>query len=144
MTDRAAALTFYAVLSLFPGLLVVVGLVGLLGRYPETTDKLLEIVGQLGPDSAIETFRRPIESIVQNKGGAGAVFGFGLIGALWSASGYVGAFMRTADEVYEVPRQRRLIRALPVRVGLTILMAVLLAVAAVALVVTGPLAEAIG
>ena len=69
MTDRAAALTFYAVLSLFPGLLVVVGLVGLLGRYPETTDKLLEIVGQLGPDSAIETFRRPIESIVQNKGG---------------------------------------------------------------------------
>jgi membrane protein len=144
MTDRAAALTFYAVLSLFPGLLVVVGLVGLLGQYPETTDRLLEIVGRLGPESAIETFRGPIESVVRNKGGAGAIFGVGLIAALWSASGYVGAFMRTADEIHEVPRQRRLLRALPVRVGLTILMAVLLAAAAVALVVTGPLAEAIG
>jgi membrane protein len=144
MTDRAAALTFYAVLSIFPALLVVVALVGVLGQFPETTDKLLEIVGQLGPQSAIETFRGPIESVVQNKGGAGTLLGIGLLGALWSASGYVAAFMRTSDEIYEVPRQRRLVRALPVRIGLTILMAVLLAVVAIALVVTGPLAEAIG
>jgi membrane protein len=144
MTDRAAALTFYAVLSLFPGLLVVIGLIGVVGQYPETTDKLLQIVGQLGPDTAVDTFRRPIESVVQNKGGAGAILGIGLVGALWSASGYVGAFMRTANEIHEVPRDRRLVRALPVRLGLTILMAVLLAAAAVALVVSGPLAEAIG
>jgi len=144
LSDRAAALTYYAVLSLFPALLAVVALIGVFGQYPETTDKMLEIVGQLGPASAIDTFRGPIESVVQNKGGAGALLGFGLLGALWSASGYVAAFMRASNEIYEAPRDRRLIRKLPVRIGLTIMMTLLLAVVAVALVLTGPLAEAIG
>jgi membrane protein len=144
LSDRAAALTYYAVLSLFPALLAVVALVGVFGQYPETTDKLLEIVGQLGPASAVDTFRGPVESVVQNKGGAGALLGFGLLGALWSASGYVAAFMRASNEIYEAPRDRRLIRKLPVRLGLTIMMTLLLAIVAIALVVTGPLAEAIG
>ena len=144
LSDRAAALTYYSVLSLFPALLAVVALVGVFGQYPETTDKILQIVGQLGPESAVDTFRKPIESVVQNKGGAGALLGLGLLGALWSASGYVGAFMRASNEIYEAPRDRRLIRRLPVRLGLTIMMTLLLAIVAVALVVTGPLAEAIG
>jgi membrane protein len=144
LSDRAAALTYYSVLSLFPALLAVVALVGVFGQYPETTDKILQIVGQLGPESAVDTFRKPIESVVQNKGGAGALLGLGLLGALWSASGYVGAFMRASNEIYEAPRDRRLIRKLPVRLGLTIMMTLLLAIVAVALVVTGPLAEAIG
>jgi membrane protein len=144
MTDWAAALTYYSVLSLFPALIVVVALVGVFGQYPETTDKLLQIVNQLGPETAVETFRRPIESVVQNKGGAGALLGLGLIAALWAASGYVGAFMRAANEIYEVPRDRRFLRKLSVRLGLTIVMVVLLAVVAVALVITGPLAEAVG
>jgi membrane protein len=144
LSDRAAALTYYSVLSLFPALLAVVALVGVFGQYPETTNKLLQIVEQLGPKSAVDTFRTPIESVVQNKGGAGALLGFGLLGALWSASGYVAAFMRASNEIYEAPRDRRLMRKLPVRLGLTIMMTVLLAVVAVALVVTGPLAEAIG
>jgi membrane protein len=144
LSDRAAALTYYSVLSLFPALLAVVALIGVFGQFPETTDKMLEIVGQLGPASAVDTFRGPIESVVQNKGGAGALLGFGLLGALWSASGYVAAFMRASNEIYEAPRDRRLIRKLPVRLGLTIMMTLLLAVVAVALVLTGPLAEAIG
>jgi membrane protein len=144
MTDWAAALTYYSVLSLFPALIVVVALVGVFGQYPETTDKLLQIVNQLGPETAVETFRRPIESVVQNKGGAGALLGLGLIAALWAASGYVGAFMRAANEIYEVPRDRRFLRKLSVRLGLTIVMVFLLAVVAVALVITGPLAEAVG
>ena len=144
MTDWAAALTYFAVLSLFPALIVVVALVGVVGKYPETTDKLLQIVSELGPETAVETFRSPIEQVVQNKGGAGALLGFGLLGALWSASAYVAAFMRASDAIYEVPRERRPIRKLSVRLGLTVVMAVLLAVIAVALVVTGPLAEAIG
>jgi membrane protein len=144
MTDWAAALTYFAVLSLFPALIVVVALVGVLGKYPETTDKLLQIVSELGPETAVETFRSPIEQVIQNNGGAGALLGFGLLGALWSASAYIAAFMRASDAIYEVSRERRPIRKLSVRLGLTVVMAVLLAVIAVALVVTGPLAEAIG
>ncbi len=72
LTDWAAALTYYAVLALFPALLVFVALVGLFGQYPKTTDALLEIVGKLGPSSAVDTFREPITSVVRDKGGAGA------------------------------------------------------------------------
>jgi membrane protein len=144
MTDKAAGLTYYSVLSLFPAMLVLVALIGVLGQYPETTDKLLQIVQKLGPSSAVDTFRRPIEGIVRNKDSASALLGLGLVVALWSASGYVGAFMRTSNEIYEVPKERRLWRKLPVRVGLTVLMTVFLAAASIALVVTGPLAEAVG
>jgi membrane protein len=75
---------------------------------------------------------------VRNKGGAGALLGIGLIGARWSASGYVAAFMRASNEIWEVPRERRFFRKLPVRLGLTVLMTVVLAIVAVALVVTVP------
>jgi membrane protein len=144
MTDRAAGLTYYSVLSLFPAMLVAVALVGVFGRHPETTKQLLDIVGQLGPQTAVDTFSGTISGVVRNKGGAGALLSLGLIGALWSASGYVAAFMRASNEVWEVPRERRFLRKLSVRIGLTILMTVVLAVIAIGLVVTGPLAEAIG
>ncbi|MGI8707615.1 MAG: YihY/virulence factor BrkB family protein [Actinomycetota bacterium] len=144
MSDRAAALTYYSVLSLFPALLAVVALVGVFGTYPETTDKILQIVETVGPSSAVDTFRGTVESVVQNKGGSGALLGIGLLGALWSASGYVAAFMRASNEIYEVPRDRSLIRKLPVRLGLTIMMTILLAAVAISLVLTGPLAEAVG
>jgi membrane protein len=144
MTDRAAALTYYSVLALFPALIVVVALVGVFGQYPETTDKILEVVRTLGSERAVDTLRAPIEGVVRSKGGAGALLGIGLIGALWSASGYVGAFMRTSNEIYEVPRDRRLFRKLPVRLGLTIMMTLLLTAVAIGLVLTGPLARAVG
>jgi membrane protein len=144
MSDRAAALTYYSMLSLFPAMLVVVALVGVVGQYPETTDTILQVVQRLGPSTAVETFRKPIEGVVRNKGGAGALLGIGLLGALWSASGYVAAFMRASNEIYEVPRERKFVRKLSVRLGLTLLMTVVSAVVAVALVLTGPLAEAIG
>jgi membrane protein len=144
MTDRAAGLTYYSVLSLFPALLVVVALFGLVGTHPETTDKILQIVRQLGPAAAVDTFRGTIAGVIQNKGGAGALLGIGLFGALWSASGYVAAFMRASNEIYEVPRERRFLRKLSMRIGLTVVMTFVFAVISVALVVTGPLAEAVG
>jgi len=144
MTDRAAGLTYYSVLSLFPALLVVLALIGLVGSHPETTNKILQIVEQLGPAAAVETFRGTVEGVVRNKGGAGALLGVGLLGALWSASGYVAAFMRASNEIYEVPRERRFLRKLSVRLGLTVVMTVVFAVVALALAVTGPLADAIG
>jgi membrane protein len=144
MTDRAAGLTYYSLLSLFPAMIVVVALVGVFGQHPETTQKILDIARQVSSSSAAETLEGPIEGVVSNKGGAGALLGLGLAGALWSASGYVAAFMRASNEIWEVPKERRFFRKIPVRLGLTVLMTVVSACAAVALVVTGPVAEAIG
>jgi len=144
LTDWAAALTYYAVLALFPALLVFVALIGLFGQYPKTTDSLLEIVGKLGPQSAIDTFRGPITSVVRDKGGAGALLGVGLLGALWSASGYVGAFMRASNAIYEVGEGRRFWKLRPIQIAVTLVMVLMTAAVAMAIVVTGPLAHAIG
>jgi membrane protein len=143
LTDWAAALTYYSVLSIFPAMLVLVALLGLLGQYPRTVNSLLDIVGDLGPSSAVDTFRGPIESVVRNKGGAAAMAGIGALAALWSASGYVGAFTRASNLIYEVG-ERRFFRQRPLQLVITLLMALLLALVLVGLVLSGPLAEAVG
>jgi membrane protein len=143
LTDWAAALTYYSVLSIFPAMLVLVALLGLLGQYPRTVNSLLDIVGDLGPKSAVDTFRGPIESVVRNKGGAAAMAGIGALAALWSASGYVGAFTRASNLIYEVG-ERRFFRQRPLQLVITLLMALLLALVLVGLVLSGPLAEAVG
>lgn len=144
LTDWAAALTYYAVLSLFPGLLTLVAILGLAGQHPETTNALLGIVDDVGPSSAVDTFEEPIQEVVENKGGAGALLGVGLLLALWSASGYVGAFMRASNAIYEVEEGRPFWKLRPLQVAVTTVMVLLLAFVAVGLVVTGPLAEAVG
>jgi membrane protein len=144
LTDRAAALTYYAVLALFPALIVMISLLGLLGRYPDTVNAVLQIVGKLSPGSAVDTFRGPVSSVVQAKGGAGALFGLGLGAAIWSASGYIGAFMRAANHIYQVEEGRPFWKLRPLQVVITLAMVLLLTLVAVALVVTGPVARAIG
>src|SRR5436305_3053416 len=126
LTDWAAALTYYAVLSLFPTVIVLIAIVGLAGQYPETSDALLRIVGRVGPASAVDTFRGPVEGVVKAKGGAGALLGFGLVGAVWSASGYVGAFFRAANVVYETREGRPAWKLRPLQVVLTVVMTLLL------------------
>ncbi len=144
LTDWAAALTYYAVLAMFPGLIVLVALIGLLGQYPQTTNAMLDIVGQVGPASAVDTFRAPIEGVVKSKGGAGALLGFGLLGALWSASGYIGAFIRASNAIYEKEEGRPFWKLRPLQLAVTLVMVILLAVVAIGIVVTGPLAKAVG
>ena len=144
LTDWAAALTYYAVLSIFPALIVLVSLLGLVGQYPRTSDALLRIVGQIGPSSATDTFRKPIEGVIRSKGGAGALFGVGLLGALWSASGYVGAFMRASNVIYEVPEGRPFWKLRPLQILVTVAVTILVALVAIAIVLTGPLAKAVG
>jgi membrane protein len=97
LTDWAAAMTYYAVLSLFPTLILLIALLGLFGQYPQTSNSLLQIISRIGPSSAVDTFRGPIEGVVKAKGGAGALLGFGLLGAVWSASGYIGAFFQPGE-----------------------------------------------
>jgi membrane protein len=144
LTDWAAALTYYGVLSVFPALLVLVALLGVLGEHPRTTDALLGIVEDVSPGAATETLRDPIVGVIQSRGGAGALLGVGLAGALWSASGYIGAFMRAMNVLYEVPEGRPFWKLRPLQIAITLLMVFLLALVAIAIVVTGPLAGAVG
>ncbi|MBA3422312.1 MAG: YihY/virulence factor BrkB family protein [Thermoleophilaceae bacterium] len=143
ITDWSAALTYYSVLSLFPALLVLVALLGLVGGQ-RTTQALLDIVNQLGPGSAVETFRPAIEGVINSKGGAGALFGVGLAGAIWSASGYIGAFFRAANSIWEIEEGRGPAKLIPLRLAVTLLMLILVAVVVFALVISGPVAEAVG
>jgi membrane protein len=144
LMDWAAALTYYGILALFPGVIVLVALLGVFGQYPETFNALLDIVRQVAPASAVDTVAKPIEEVITSKGSASTLLGFGLLGAIWSASGYIGAFMRAANVVYEVKEGRPFWKLRPLQIVLTLLVVSLLAVVLVGLVVTGPLAEAIG
>src|SRR4051794_5413417 len=145
LTDWAAALTYYAVLALFPALIVLVALVGLFGQYPQTTNALIDILRQAGVDpSTLDGVKDTINGVVKNKGGAGALLGFGLLLSLWSASGYIGAFMRASNAIYEKPEGRPFWKLRPLQVAVTLVMTLLFALVLIALVVSGPLADAIG
>ncbi|CAK7279743.1 MULTISPECIES: YihY/virulence factor BrkB family protein [Streptomyces] len=142
LTDRAAALTYYGMLALFPALLVLVSLLGITGR--STTDRLLADVRQLAPGPARDVLTRSVEQL-QNSAGTGSVLAVvGIVVALWSASGYVAAFIRAANAVYDMPEGRPVWRLLPVRVGVTAVLLVLAVLSAVIVVFSGPLARRTG
>ena len=143
LTDWAAALTYYGLLSLFPALIAMVSLIGLFGDPKSTTESLTEIITSIGPQSAAETFSGPIESITESRGTAGFAFVLGLAVALWSASGYVGAFTRASNVIYETPEGRPFWKLRPLQLGVTLATIVVLALIAVSLVLTGPLVEAV-
>src|SRR3954452_3771764 len=121
LTDWAAALTYYAVLALFPAMIVLVALVGLLGQYPQTVTSLLNILRDAGvDDKTVSSIDSTITDIVKNKGGAGALLGVGLLTALWSASGYIGAFMRASNAIFEKPEGRPSWKLRPLQVVVTL------------------------
>jgi membrane protein len=142
-TDIAASLTYYAVLSLFPGILALVSVLGLVGQGPQSTDVLLNILRDVGAGSVVDTIEPVITQLTQSQG-AGLALILGLLGALWSASGYVNAFGRAMNRVYEIDEGRPIWKLRPVMLLITVLLLVMAAMTAVALVVSGPLAEAIG
>src|SRR3954468_19341504 len=101
LTDWAAALTYYAVLALFPAAIALVSILGLVIDKATITQVLTDTVSQLGPSSAVQTFKGPIDSIANNNSTAGIMAIVGVATALWSASGYIGAFMRASNAIYE-------------------------------------------
>ena len=143
LTDRAAALTYYGVLSMFPMLIVLVSLLGLFGDPQTTTQTVTDIVTELGPASAADTFTEPIESITRSEQAAGVLFVVGLVGALLAASGYVGAFIRASNKIYETDEGRPFWKLRPLQIAVTLVMVLLLAATALALVLTGPVVEAV-
>jgi YihY family inner membrane protein len=142
LKDWAAALTYYGVLSIFPALLVLISLVDLAGQ--ATIGTLLDNLGQVAPGSVDQILGAAIKNLQQTQGSAGVVALVGLAAALWSASSYIAAFMRASNAIYDVPEGRPVWKTLPIRIGVTVVVMVLLAASAVLVVVTGGLAERIG
>jgi membrane protein len=142
LTDWSAALTYYAILSIFPALLVLVSVLGLVGQ--SATQPLIDNVGTLAPGAAQDIFTDAIRNLQSSQGSAGVLFIVGLAAALWSASGYVAAFMRASNSIYDIEEGRPIYKTLPVRVGLTLALLVLLAISAVGVVLTGGLAQKAG
>ncbi|WP_061292134.1 YihY/virulence factor BrkB family protein [Herbidospora cretacea] len=142
ITDWAAALTYYAILSIFPALLAVVSLLGLFGQ--SATQPISENLSAVAPGPAKEIIDTVLVSLQENQGAAGVATVIGLVVALWSASGYVGAFMRAANVMYEMPEGRPIWKTLPLRLGITAVLVVMMAAGAVAVVFTGALAEQAG
>jgi membrane protein len=142
LTDWAAALTYYAILSIFPALIVLVSILGLAGD--SATQALLDNIQQLGPGPAQDIVSGAIREISGSQGTAGVALIVGLAAALWSASGYVGAFSRAANIIYEVGEGRPFWKLRPFQVALTLILLLLGAFSAIAVVLSGPLADDVG
>ncbi|RKS08365.1 membrane protein [Nocardiopsis sp. Huas11] len=142
LTDLAAGLTYYGLLALFPAILVLVSLLGLAG--PTATQTLTDNINTVLPADVAGVVTSAIQNLQDNRAAAG-IFGLvGLLVALWSASGYIAAFMRASNIVYDVPEGRPVWKTLPVRVGVTLLLVVLMTFTVLAITATGAVAQRIG
>lgn len=141
-TDYAAALTYYGVLALFPALIALVSLLGLFGQ--GAIDSMISNLGKVAPGPAKDILTGALENLKGNKGAAGIAFVIGLVLALNSASGYIGAFTRASNEIYEVEEGRPVWKLKPQQIGITLVLLLLLVVVIVGVAVSGPLAKEVG
>ena len=142
LTDRAAALTYYAVLSIFPALLVLVSLLGLIGK--SATQPMITNLSQAAPGAVRQIILQAINNLQKGHTTAGALAVVSLAGALWSASSYVAAFRRASNVIYDVPEGRPIWKTAPLRIGVTLSVMVMLVISALIVVVTGGLARHVG
>jgi membrane protein len=142
-TDMAAALTYFTVLSIFPGLIALVSLLGVLGQGKSATTAMLGIVKQVAPGSTAKLIQGPIENAV-NSPASGFALVFGIVLAVWSASGYIGAFSRASNRIYEIDEGRPFWKLKPQQLLVTVITLVLVTIVALILVVSGPVTQAIG
>ena len=144
LSDSAAALTYYMVLAVFPALLALVSIVGIVGDPHTVTKDLNQIVGQVAPQSVVKALQGPITGLTKSSGTAGILLVAGILGALWSASGYVGGFMRAANHIYEVEEGRSFLKLRPLQMLVTLILILLAVLVIVAVAATGPIASAVG
>ena len=142
LTLLAAALTYYGILSLFPALLVLLSLLGLAGQ--STIDTLLQNIGSLTPTAMREVITNAVRDLQRSNQAAGFALIAGLAGALWSASGYIGGFMKAANIIYDVEEGRKFWKLKPLQIAITVLIMIVITVIVIAIVVTGPVAEKVG
>lgn len=141
--DLAASLTYYAVLSIFPALLALVSLLGIFGDAQKTTSALLDVVKGFAPGDTVKTIG-PVVSELASSSAAGITLVIGLLTALWSASGYVGAFGRAMNRVYEIDEGRPFLKLRGTMLGVTVVNLLIVVVLAAMLVLSGPVAESVG
>ncbi|SDK94637.1 YihY/virulence factor BrkB family protein [Arthrobacter sp. ok362] len=141
--DLAAALTYYSVLSIFPALLALVSLLGIFGQAEKTTSALLQIVQGFAPGDTVDAIRQPVEQL-SSSSAAGLTLVIGIVTALWSASGYVGAFGRAMNRIYEIDEGRPFIKLRGTMLVVTIATVLIVLVLSAMLVLSGPVAEAVG
>lgn len=139
VTDRAAAQTYYSILSLFPGLLVVVSLLTLLGQYPDTYRSIINTLHDAAPGTAVDTIDSALRDALSNRSDAGFLLAVGIVLAFYSASGAMGAAMRSLEAINHAPKGRDFLPNLGVRLGLTLLVTVLVLVSFLSVVIAGPL-----
>jgi membrane protein len=142
LTDWAAALTYYGVLAIFPAIIALISIIGLIG--PSATQPILDNLKTLAPGPANDILSGAVKQVASSRGGASLAFIFGIAAAIWSASGYVGAFARASNAIYEVPEGRPFWKLRPMQLIVTTVMILLLAASALAVVVTGPVAQQLG
>lgn len=142
LTDWAAALTYYGILAIFPALLALVSIVGLLST--SSIQSLIDNLGSIAPGAARDVLTNALEQLEHNRGGAVGALVVGIVLALWSASGYIAAFMRASNAVYDIGEGRPAWKTLPTRFGITVVVVILLAALAVGVVFTGNLARKAG
>jgi len=142
LTDWAAALTYYAVLAIFPALIALVSILGLVGD--SATQPLIDNLSQVAPGPASEILTDAINSITASQGAAGIALIIGIAVAVFSASGYVGAFGRASNAIYGVEEGRPFYKLRPLQMGITMILLVLVAISTLAIVVSGPLAQEVG
>src|SRR6266536_311244 len=142
LTDWAAALTYYGIGALFPALIALVSILGLIG--PSATKPLLDNLGSFAPGPAHQILSNALHGLTQSRGSAGLLFVVGLVGALWSASGYIGAFIRASNAIWEVREGRKFYILRPLQILITIVGVLLVTLIALSLIISGPVAKAIG
>ncbi|MFG2981268.1 YihY/virulence factor BrkB family protein [Streptomyces sp. NPDC048258] len=142
LADRAAALTYYGVLALFPALLVLVSLLGIAGD--SATKQVLDNLQKLTPGSARDVISSAVQQLQGNAGVGSLLAVVGLAVAVWSASGYVAAFIRASNAVYDMPEGRPVWKVLPLRLGLTVALTILACASALIVIFTGGLARQVG
>jgi len=142
LTDWAAALTYYGILSIFPALLALVSILGLIG--PSATQPLIDNLSAVAPGPAKDIVTSAITNLQKSSGAAGVLFVVGIALAVWSASGYVAAFMRASNVIYDVGEGRPIWKTIPTRVFITVALLLMLAIVAIGVTITGGLATQVG
>ncbi|MEA2167345.1 MAG: rane protein, partial [Solirubrobacteraceae bacterium] len=140
MTDWAASLTYYGLLAIFPALIALMSIIGLVGNPAKTASTITDIVTNITHDESVS---KPFESVAKAKSSSGIAFVLGLVLALNAASGYVGAFMRASNVVWETPEGRGFFKLRPLQILVTLLMVLLLAVVLLSVILTGPVVDAV-
>lgn len=139
----AASLTYFTILSVFPALVIVIALLGMIGLSADSLQGLLaEVAERTNSEWAVDIVSDVLASVLDSAN-TGVFLGIGVLASLWAASGYVNSFMWAADHICQPVTRRSPWRGVPLRLGLSLLLLVLLTAAVAMVTLIGPLGDRI-